>query len=200
MQQRFLGPEATEDGPLGEALESQAQAVERAMRGEPTEPEELAWPDDLGPVEGTLAWTPETGFVHEAALTSRAESSRPQRAPVGVPPLSSEPTGAPAYDALPLQVSSVDAEPLPLVYPADDGPGPPPTPSEIVREPRELTDEEIARVAGRLRTTVAPPMIDPRDPILLDTLAAGLYGRLRTQLRAELIEDRERAGMLTEFH
>jgi archaellum biogenesis protein FlaJ (TadC family) len=41
--------------------------------------------------------------------------------------------------------------------------------------------------------------LDPKDPGLLDELAAGLYKRLRSRLRDELIADRERSGNLTEF-
>ena len=38
------------------------------------------------------------------------------------------------------------------------------------------------------------------DHIDLDDLSARIYGRLRRRLRAELLIDRERAGLLTDFH
>jgi hypothetical protein len=34
----------------------------------------------------------------------------------------------------------------------------------------------------------------------LEELATRIYGRLRRRLRAELLIDRERAGLLTDFH
>ena len=39
----------------------------------------------------------------------------------------------------------------------------------------------------------------PRPPIDLDDLARRVYGQVRTQLRSELLIDRERAGLLTDF-
>lgn len=40
---------------------------------------------------------------------------------------------------------------------------------------------------------------DLADPHVLDDLATRLYGRLRSRLRTELLVDRERSGMLTDF-
>jgi hypothetical protein len=42
------------------------------------------------------------------------------------------------------------------------------------------------------------PQIDT-DDLDLDELAGRLYDRLRSRLRMELLLDRERAGMLTDF-
>jgi len=50
----------------------------------------------------------------------------------------------------------------------------------------------VAELAGQL-----PADLD--DPVELDELAAKLYRRLRSMLRLELIVDRERAGLLTDF-
>jgi hypothetical protein len=55
----------------------------------------------------------------------------------------------------------------------------------------ELRDQ-VAELAGQ-----RPAALD--DPVELDELAAKLYRRLRSQLRLELIVDRERAGLLTDF-
>jgi hypothetical protein len=38
------------------------------------------------------------------------------------------------------------------------------------------------------------------DHLDLDELSARIYGHLRRRLRAELLIDRERAGLLTDFH
>jgi hypothetical protein len=51
---------------------------------------------------------------------------------------------------------------------------------------------QVAELAGR-----RPAALD--DPVELDELAAKLYRRLRTKLRLELIVDRERTGLLTDF-
>lgn len=64
----------------------------------------------------------------------------------------------------------------------------------------DVSDEVLDRLAARLRVQQPRTRINPRDPELLDALALGLYGRLRTRLRGELLADRERAGLLTEFH
>ena len=51
---------------------------------------------------------------------------------------------------------------------------------------------ELAELADRRH-------VDLDDPVDLDELATRLYGRLRSKLRLELIVDRERAGLLTDF-
>jgi hypothetical protein len=55
----------------------------------------------------------------------------------------------------------------------------------------ELRDQ-VAELAGQ-----RPAALD--DPVELDELATKLYRRLRSKLRLELIVDRERAGLLTDF-
>jgi hypothetical protein len=39
----------------------------------------------------------------------------------------------------------------------------------------------------------------PSDPATLDQLARHLYGRIRGQLAAELLADRERSALLTDL-
>jgi hypothetical protein len=45
----------------------------------------------------------------------------------------------------------------------------------------------------------AAPVTQEAAPIDLDDLARRVYGQVRTQLRSELLIDRERAGLLTDF-
>jgi hypothetical protein len=45
--------------------------------------------------------------------------------------------------------------------------------------------------------TETPP--EPAAPLDIDDLARRVYGQVRTQLRSELLIDRERAGLLTDF-
>ena len=72
-----------------------------------------------------------------------------------------------------------------------------------------VVDEAAAGVTdaiAELRTHVAElaELVDRRhvdmdDPVDLDELVTRLYGRLRSKLRLELMVDRERSGLLTDF-
>ncbi len=46
---------------------------------------------------------------------------------------------------------------------------------------------------------MSAPAPEPAPPLDLDELARRVYGQVRTQLRSELLIDRERAGLLTDF-
>jgi len=58
----------------------------------------------------------------------------------------------------------------------------------------ELSSETPSRSGG---SSSAAPL--PHTPAELEQLATKLWGRLRLQLRRELLADRERAGMLTDL-
>jgi hypothetical protein len=215
LQQRLLGELSDENGPLGPALESQAQAVERSLRGEQVDPTEWELPAEAGADVGHLSWTPETGFSvddpDDAAFSGAPAAEPPHRTQADGSPgvqraaLASTPgpggtvTTSVPYDGGP-QGAEPDAEPIPLQYPLEQD-VPSPAPSEpAAAGPSELSDDDVARIAARLPSMAAQPGLDPQDPGLLDVLAVGLYSRIRTRLRSELITDRERAGVLTEFH
>jgi hypothetical protein len=226
MQQRALGPDAADDGELGPALEAQAHAVERALRGEQVDPDELAWPDDAGPEPGYLTWSAESGFA--AGLSSGLPSGRASgtvseraadatsgrtsdhghvlrpgpRGPLQRAPITAEPgpadavtSEASAPDAIAAAVGAADTGLVPLVY--ADQPQWPEPPAEPDATIGTVVDPGSAR--EEIRHTVVLQRLDATDPVLLDELAAGLYPRVRSQLRGELIADRERAGNLTEF-
>jgi hypothetical protein len=69
----------------------------------------------------------------------------------------------------------------------------------------------VALESGASSAVAAPAPATPADsagaarateeaaPIDLDDLARRVYGQVRTQLRSELLIDRERAGLLTDF-
>jgi predicted nucleic acid-binding protein len=57
----------------------------------------------------------------------------------------------------------------------------------------------IAELRARLSELAGRRAPDLDDPVELDELAVRLYGRLRSKLRFELLVDRERAGLLTDF-
>jgi hypothetical protein len=167
--------------------------------------------------EQPLSWTPQDGF--------HLEPSPPPVQRAVVPDLSSPP-GADARPVEPPPVGFPDSEAVPLAYPVLDdtdlaaaggaaggaagaaagAPGGEARGEGATREDEgrggldDLDEETLNRLAARLgaRLTVSP--LDTRDPELLDQLAGRLYGRLRSGLRRELISDRERVGLLTEFH
>jgi hypothetical protein len=232
-QQRALGPRAAEDGPLGDALEAQAQAVERAHLGHPVQSWELDWPEGAELPSGGMTWTLEDGFQpigpsggfpgarypgsgypgsglpggHGSGelpgeLPGFAESAfdgaaRPQRAGEAPPP--PIPPGLPWFPHLPNDDGS-DEGIQPLQFPQDRDEAEVEESGETGQGQQPLSEEEINRVAERVRAGIMTPRLDLEDPEMLDALARGLYGRLRSSLRSELISDRERSGMLTEFH
>jgi Domain of unknown function (DUF4157) len=64
--------------------------------------------------------------------------------------------------------------------------------------------ETAAAAPGAAPNPAAPaaesvPIVHEAAPIDLDDLARRVYGQVRTQLRSELLIDRERAGLLTDF-
>ena len=71
-----------------------------------------------------------------------------------------------------------------------------PPPASVQREPTDGTSTSTA-AAG---TSTAAGSSTAQSPAELEALATKLWGRLRLQLRRELLADRERAGMLTDLH
>jgi hypothetical protein len=96
---------------------------------------------------------------------------------------------------------------VPLQYPsANEGAESPGRTAEVPSDqtssppPRELTEREVQVLAGRVRAHLMESAVTPDSSAFLDEVTDGLYHRLRSALRSELIADRERAGVLTEFH
>jgi hypothetical protein len=58
---------------------------------------------------------------------------------------------------------------------------------------------ELADLREQLTAVTEQRPVGLDDPLGLDQLAAELYPRLRSRLRLELIVDRERAGLLTDW-
>jgi hypothetical protein len=67
--------------------------------------------------------------------------------------------------------------------------------------PRTETSTPAAGAAPSSNAPAAAsvPVVPEAAPIDLDDLARRVYGQVRTQLRSELLIDRERAGLLTDF-
>jgi hypothetical protein len=152
-----------------------------------------------------LRWSPEEGFVSEVAPTvhevlrrsgsvsgAGASESGPREPepPRGGPPSGEEPR-------LPVDRSDARA----VVYPdaADEAE---PAASDVpeVQPPLALTEDEMERIAARIRSGIRISTIDFDDPDVLDALAGNLFDRVTRRLRTELIYDRERRGALTEFN
>jgi len=83
-----------------------------------------------------------------------------------------------------------------------------PVPASSAPAPIQTWSAPVAAVApsapapapGAAPAPIAPaPAAEPAPPIDLDDLARRVYGQVRTQLRSELLIDRERAGLLTDF-
>ena len=68
------------------------------------------------------------------------------------------------------------------------------------RPPETATSSAVFAPAGETPATApAAPATEEVAPIDLDDLARRIFGQVRTQLRSELLIDRERAGLLTDF-
>jgi hypothetical protein len=65
---------------------------------------------------------------------------------------------------------------------------------------RAVTIDEVSTEAGSTGSTAGASSATAQSPAELEQLATKLWGRLRLQLRRELLADRERAGMLTDLH
>jgi hypothetical protein len=217
-QQRALGSRASEQGVHGGRLEAQALAAERAARGEQVTPPSIP----AGLTSG-LSWTPETGFVSGNGNGGNGGDSGngSQEAAQPTPPAFSydEPIQRAPFDGGGGDVwRSTDEviEHTPAVIP--------PEPREYdvhdwstveltaavqrIESHLSTLDNEVAHpatavseatVANIVSRHVQGRYVALNDHNDLDRLATRIYDRLRNQLRAELLVDRERGGLLTDF-
>ena len=180
--------------------------VERAFLGDPAAQDELTheeWDLPGGSMLPPLrSEFPDEGFVSQEA-PSAPDLSSAQHAPQASAAAEPEPAASPALPAELARFSPDLSEALPLLYP--ETPDQQLAGSEGSSEDEDrtllLTDEDVERIARRVR--VPPPLprpVDLDDPITLERLALNLYGHVRGMLRSELLVDRERSGVLTEFH
>jgi hypothetical protein len=194
VQQRMLGAALPgEASAEGRELEEQAMATQRWFLGATGPVPALA----LLP-SGTAAQLTHAPAARHAPGTVAGETigdafATATSAGAGTP--------APAGERL-VQRQPVEAAPAPTAASTGsataDGAAPampPPDLSTAVADGQpglaELRDQ-LAEIAGQRRAALD-------DPTELDELAAKLYRRLRSRLRLELIVDRERAGLLTDF-
>ena len=201
-QQRAQGAAATASPEDDEQWERQADAIERAFRGEDVTPDE--WEAAVAELSSadSVTWTAEDGFV------SAATGHRPaglQRKPMSIAepvPELGDAFAAPYDSDLSIADSATQpltyAEPTAIPEPLGTHPSPVPEPPAATR--RELGPEELEGIALQVSQLISVPRLDVHDPVLLENLALDLYDHVRSLLRHELLVDRERSGVLTEFH
>jgi hypothetical protein len=193
VQQRMLGAALPgEASAEGRELEEQAMATQRWFLG------------DAGPVPA-LAFLPSGA----APALTHAPAGRhvPGAAADAIGDLIA--TGASGADGASgsaggrgVQRQPVEAAPSVTVAPAGPATADAAAPGVPALDPSAAATEAHSGLA-ELRNQIAelagqrPAALD--DPVELDELAAKLYRRLRSKLRLELIVDRERAGLLTDF-
>lgn len=198
-QQRAYGASATEDADEGADWERQAEAVERGFQeGGLTRDE---WDAGLASLVGApaVSWTPQDGFVHAHSPGEVQRKPRFEPEPDAVAPADLSTAARSGNEGL-----FGDSATTPLSYPPEifNEPGPGQTRDEG-GQPFVLTDELLEVIAARLPSSPGSsgaPVLNINDPTVLDALALNLYPHLRAMLRGELIVDRERSGVLTEFH
>lgn len=185
-----------------ERWERQANAIERAFRGEDVTPEE--WEAALAELASaeSVSWSAEDGFVSAANGHARP---RLQRKPQSLAEPATETSDA-FVAPFPSEGLTADSAVQPLTYAEQaatlDQPEahPSPVPESRVEVASGLGPEALEELALQVSQLIGAPRIDVHDPLLIENLALNLYDHVRTLLRHELLVDRERAGVLTEFH
>ena len=151
--------------------------------------------------DGSLVFPGAGGHLPEQRSTPVQTAVAIQRAP-------DEPGSAESPSGEPKMAPGLAADSGSGFAPAPElGPAPAPAPSAGEAPPAAgQRPPEIATMPAAFAPAGATPATAPAAsvteeaaPIDLDDLARRVYGQVRTQLRSELLIDRERAGLLTDF-
>ena len=184
-QQRALGSTLPpEDSVAGAALESAAVAVERRVLGQ----EHHVRAGSIAQVGGIRPDQQQPLFhaPRPAPAWSAAESGgmiQRQTEEIG--------GGTPAGDTF---------DPFGLLPQQSAAPVP-----DLMLDAGPLTDQtvapdvELALARNRLLELAEQRLLDLNDPIAVGELAEGVYKRIRARLQRELLIDRERSGLLSDF-
>jgi hypothetical protein len=208
VQQRILGSELPgEASPEGRALEEQALATQLQFLGGTGAVPALALLHGTAaaqparaPVMRHLHLAPAASASEFAATPSASSPVSPaaepgvQRQPVDIAGVVGAVGGSPAFGR-PTWREAYPAADLVSVTEETGVPG-------VIGDAIAGLHDEIAELrthAAELAELADGRHLDLDDPVELDELATSLYGRLRSKLRLELIVDRERAGLLTDF-
>jgi hypothetical protein len=202
VQQRTLGSALpSETSPEGQALEEQALATQRWFLGAADPIPAPAIPSGVA-----AAQPPRAPVMRHLRPVPAASASEPSAIPPVSIPVS--PAATPGVQRQPADTAApiaIVGSASPTWHAAYLGPIPASVTEEMQEEPvpsdAAITDAHagIAELRMRVAELADQRHLDLDDPIGLDELAAMLYGRLRSKLRLELIIDRERAGLLTDF-
>lgn len=198
-QQRAFGDAAAETSGAGQEWELQASAIERAFRGEEVTPDD--WEAAVGPLAEApfLSWTADDGFVSEAPRPAAGGVQRAARTSEGAP----SPAASLERAGTSREADRGEVETVPLAYPEFTPHGPAHEEGDPLRHEATtttMTEQDVQAIVQRVQSSLVVPSVDFTDPTLLEHLAVNLYDPMRRMLRSELITDRERSGVLTEFH
>jgi hypothetical protein len=178
-QQRALGPGLPPPGSAaGTALEAQAVATEQrvlgsATGGAPVQP--LIHPASPA---GAVSWSLATG------LTTAPVQRQTEEIPTSLP------TGN-ALDPFALLPRQADQVVTGQTAETSD--------PQVSTVRSDAPDLELGQARTRLLELAEQRLLDLDDPVAVAELAEGIYRRVRTKLRRELLVDRERAGLLSDF-
>ncbi|OLF16057.1 eCIS core domain-containing protein [Actinophytocola xanthii] len=154
----------------------QVMNVERASNGQ--QPLTTLDAETMSLIQRMVAEQTEAAATRAVIFGQAAASGAAQaEPPAPAPTQSTQPETAPAAPVAAQPVQQIEAllpPPAPVLVPA-----PPPAPETTSTDPSDR-----------------PIEVERLD---LDQLAARIYDRLRTRIRMELLIDRERAGLLTDF-
>jgi hypothetical protein len=199
VQQRDLGAaQPVADSAEGRVLEFAAQEVEQWVRGERGTPPPLRHRTTVpgaaaapAGAPGTMAQLAPTATIVEPATGATAPEPTSWSLDTGfgattsASPAAPPPSGPPAPAEVPVPTSSPRA------------PAPATAPGALAAAFQQIADLQAS--VGELRERRTAHQRDRGDSIDVGDLAARLYQHIRSRLRAELIVDRERAGVLADF-
>jgi hypothetical protein len=202
VQRRMLGSALpSEASPEGQTLEEQAMATQRrflggtdAVPGLTLLPGTAAAQPMRVPVLRHVHLAPPAS-TNESAATSSASSPVSAATEPGVQRQPVDIAGAIGSAASGLPGRHADHPVSDLASMTDEAL----VPEVVVGEGTADVHDEIAELQVHVAELADRRHVDLDDPVELDELAARIYGRLRSKLRLELIVDRERAGLLTDF-
>jgi hypothetical protein len=178
-QQRALGPNLpAEDSAAGAMLEQQARDVERRILG--------SQPPDAGPQDLRQPWLPPVAPSVQAPSSPASIQRQTEE------PAMTSPAVGNAFDPFALLPQLPVTEPP--AQPADVVAGQPP-PALIA--PGQ--DDDFGPARARLLTIAGQRLLDLDDSAAIRSLADGIYRRVLARLRRELLVDRERSGLLSDF-
>lgn len=197
VQQRMLGATLPGEGSAeGRELEEQAIATQRWFLGAPGPVPSLAFlPSGTVPrlTHAPVLRQAPRAAADEAIGMVAAEAPAPVPAGVGV---QRQPADAAVLTSPYAGPAGQSAQAAPAAAPAAPGTS---APDAVAGTAVAGTHPDIADLRDQVADLAGQRSADLDDPVHMEELAAKLYRRLRARIRHELIVDRERSGLLTDF-